>query len=298
MSAQAQKLILALDWYPNVNHIGILLAHSRGYYNQLGLDVELLPAHTDGYQEYPLQRLANRAVHIAMGPSEHGFYFNEVKGHSGIVAIGAIASGDHSAIAVKVSSGINSPKDLDGKRIACYGTYFEEYIMRHIIRTDGGKGEYNTLHPGKLELWEAFLNSEADACWLFPCWEGALAAAAGLELKFFNLAEYGVPYGQSPAFFAQQEAIEEKPDVYKNFIAATAKGYAIAQADPEQALNEVLQRTDLINKDRSVWQIGLDLLLPSLADADGTFCNYRDEHNSNWHQWLESQGCLQTVMTH
>jgi ABC-type nitrate/sulfonate/bicarbonate transport system substrate-binding protein len=36
------KLKLALDWTPNINHIGFLIAKELGFYKQQGIDLEIL----------------------------------------------------------------------------------------------------------------------------------------------------------------------------------------------------------------------------------------------------------------
>ena len=37
-----KKLRIALDWTPNVNHIGFFVAHELGFYQNLGIDFEFL----------------------------------------------------------------------------------------------------------------------------------------------------------------------------------------------------------------------------------------------------------------
>ena len=36
-----EKLKVVLDWFPNTNHTGFLLAEKRGYFAEAGLDVEI-----------------------------------------------------------------------------------------------------------------------------------------------------------------------------------------------------------------------------------------------------------------
>src|SRR5262252_10083151 len=40
-SAQNAALKLALDWYPNANHLGLFIAQEKGYFRQENLDVTL-----------------------------------------------------------------------------------------------------------------------------------------------------------------------------------------------------------------------------------------------------------------
>lgn len=42
VSAQ-EKLSIALDWTPNTNHVGLYVAQSQGWFEEAGLDVDILP---------------------------------------------------------------------------------------------------------------------------------------------------------------------------------------------------------------------------------------------------------------
>ena len=42
-SPQRQSVSVVLDWTPNTNHSGVYLAMARGYYEQEGIDVDILP---------------------------------------------------------------------------------------------------------------------------------------------------------------------------------------------------------------------------------------------------------------
>jgi ABC-type nitrate/sulfonate/bicarbonate transport system substrate-binding protein len=61
---------VALDWTPNINHVGFLVAFARGYYSSLGLDVTFSSPHSDSYKTTPAQRVAQGTAHIAVCPSE------------------------------------------------------------------------------------------------------------------------------------------------------------------------------------------------------------------------------------
>ena len=37
------KLKVVLDWFPNTNHTGYLLAQKRGWFQEANLDVEIFP---------------------------------------------------------------------------------------------------------------------------------------------------------------------------------------------------------------------------------------------------------------
>jgi ABC-type nitrate/sulfonate/bicarbonate transport system substrate-binding protein len=53
------------------------------------------------------------------------------------------------AIVTLKSSGIEAPKQLDGKKYASYEGRFEMPIIQQLIRDDGGKGTAVEMKPGE-----------------------------------------------------------------------------------------------------------------------------------------------------
>ena len=291
-----QKVRIALDWYPNTLHAGLLLAVENGYYAEQGLEVELLSVTDDGYACYPLDKLLQGKADIGMAPTEHGFYYNEVKQTEKLMAIGAVNAADASAVSYKLGHGISRPKDLDGKVIACYGTYFEEQIMQAMIKADGGQGVFTVSKPGKLELWDHFTSGQADACWMFPCWEGALAAATGTALGTFKLSDYGIPYAQSPVFFVKEAFVAEYGSTIQRFITATAKGYHQVVRDTEASLSTLLSMDMVPVKHEAVWRVGLETLKHQILNENGLWGAYNTTLADTWQEWLLDAGCLERVL--
>lgn len=61
---------LALDWTPNINHVGFFVAVSRGYFSANGLKVIINSPHADDYKATPAQKVANGTAQVAICPSE------------------------------------------------------------------------------------------------------------------------------------------------------------------------------------------------------------------------------------
>jgi hypothetical protein len=150
------KLKLALDWTPNVNHIGFLIAKELGFYHQQGIDLEILNPKEDNYAMTPGKKLELDLTDFA-------------------IAIYAILQNDLSCIATLQSSNIPSPKWLDGKIYASYKARYEDHIVREMIKNDGGEGNLEIIYPEKLGIWNTLLSGQADATWIFDNWEGVEA---------------------------------------------------------------------------------------------------------------------------
>ncbi|MFT5973166.1 MAG: ABC-type nitrate/sulfonate/bicarbonate transport system substrate-binding protein, partial [Cryomorphaceae bacterium] len=51
------KITLALDWTPNINHIGFFVALEKGFYKELGLEVEIIDPSADNYAVTPAKKV-------------------------------------------------------------------------------------------------------------------------------------------------------------------------------------------------------------------------------------------------
>ncbi len=231
-----RSVTVALDWAPNTNHAGILVALANNWYSEAGLDVKLISTEADEYAVYPIQKLVEGLVDVAMAPSEHVIYYHHEGKILEPIAIASVFQEDSSLMLIRNSTP-QGPAGLDHKIYLGYQTRFEEDVIQHMVRFAGGKGMVHLSHPPKLSLWDSFIHGEGDACWVFKGWEYAQAVQVGMEVKPYRLADYGVPYGYSPVLIANRSALDKDPMPYKSFIKVTQRGYQFVVEHPlESAL--------------------------------------------------------------
>lgn len=286
-------LKLALDWTPNTIHTGIYLALIRGYYAECGLDVQIVTPDTDGYSTYPIRKLNNREVDIAMAPSEHIIGHNlESKGVA-LSAIATVFQKDTSCMVVHTQDDIKSPKDLDGKQYIGYQTLFEQEILKTMIQHAGGKGVFSCITPPKLSVWDAFLEKKGHVCWVFTSWEYAQARYSGLKVSKFNLSEWGIPYGYSPCLIAR--ASDAANPKLHQFVEATGKGYSWAAQNPKQAADLLHLHVGHANMEDSAF---LEYSIQQVSDywlsEDGSWGNMRKENWEGYLAWLQNNSLLKT----
>lgn len=245
-----ENLKVALDWTPNTNHIGFLVAKELGYYNKLGLEVAILNPKEDNYNLTPGKKLESNVADFAIAPFETVISLNNKANKVNAIAVYAILQEDLSSIACLKSSNISSPKQLDGKVYASYKARYEDRIVQELIKKDGGSGNIIIKYPEKLGIWETLLRGNADATWIFNNWEGVAAAQQNMELNTFSMADYGIPYGYSPVVIAKKETLENKKEVCANFIKATKAGFLFVKdnlIEVEKILKKQLSEKDLIS---------------------------------------------------
>jgi len=230
-------LKIALDWTPNINHIGILVAKELGYYQEQGMDVEILNPLEDNYQITPAKKLELGLADFAIAPFETVISLNNKKNEVDAVAVFAILQKDISSIASLKSSNLDSPKFLDGKIYASYKARYEDHIVNEMVKNDGGIGNMEIVYPEKLGIWNTLLEGKADSTWIFDNWEGVEAESKQIELNKFSMSKFGIPYCYSPVIITRNSCLVANKHAYSLFIKATRKGYLFAAENKSKSVS-------------------------------------------------------------
>jgi NitT/TauT family transport system substrate-binding protein len=156
------------------------------------------------------------------------------------------------SVATLAKSGITKPGDLEGRTIgaaAADGAYrlFSTYARTTSI--DAAKIKWNMVG---LQLREAVLaGGSADAILGFDStmYFGLVKAGiAPADIKFLYYSDAGLDlYGN--AIVLSKKFRTENPDAAKAFVAASARGYQAAIADPKAAIAALKEHSPLINAD-------------------------------------------------
>ena len=231
----SKKFRLALDWTPNVNHIGFLIGMEKAYFNDMNIDLEIIDPEDDNYELTPAKKVELGKADAALCPTESLISYRSKKKPFPLKAVAAIYRSDVSAICTLGNSNINSPKALDGKIYASYQARYEDHIVRQMIKNDGGNGDIQTTYPDKLGIWNTLLKGEADATWIFTNWEGVQATSRKVELNYFKMSDHDIPYSYSPVIAIDEDAFGLDKSLYRDFIKATKKGFLQAKKEPADA---------------------------------------------------------------
>ena len=293
--AKIKQLTLALDWTPNINHIGFFVAKQRGLYRDLGLEVLIVNPADDDYAVTPAKKVELGRADLALCPTESVISYRTKFKPFDLVGIAAVLQQDLSAVAVRADSDILTPRDLDGKSYASYEARYEDEIVKQLIRNDGGRSDINVVYPKKLGIWETLVNGTHDATWIFTNWEGVAAESRGVELRLFNMRDYRIPYSYSPVLSAGKRSINADRQVYIDFLTASKRGYRYAQEHPQASV-------DLLKPFIPQSDAGIDLMkalsLSAEAFGDGQSWGRIDERTvDTFLGWLQTHRLESQALT-
>lgn len=249
-----EDLKIALDWVFNPNHLPLM--HAQLATNQL---VKFIEPNIDGYKTFPIERLINGEVDIALAPTEHLFYYHELFQNSELVALAPLFAKNSSVFVAKPSSGINRPADFDKKVYATYGSPLELDIAKQMAIFDGKSADFKVVKPNKLDLFDFFLNDNADFCWVFKGYEVALAQNLGYNLIELDPVHFGVPYGYSPLLITTRKVAINNRNKIEAFLKQVRKSLEILLTANAE-IDVVTQSFDINDADAKLYRPAFELI--------------------------------------
>ncbi|WP_027415359.1 ABC transporter substrate-binding protein [Aneurinibacillus terranovensis] len=286
-----QKISLMLDWYPNAVHSFLYAAQANGYFKEQGLDVDIkMPADTND----PLKLVAAGQIDMAIS------YEPEVLVARGenipVQSFGALVRHPLNCLMVPADGPIQSPKDLVGKTVGYPSIPLDEAIVHTMVTSAGGNPQQVKMVDVGFDLIPAMATKKTDALiGGYINHETLLLDKEGHPMRTFNPTKYGVPDYYELVLVAGEKGIKEKPEVFKKFMTAIAKGQKYVQDHPDKGLSILLQHEDKSSPlDKGVETKSLQILLPLMDAKDKPF-GYQDAASwENVAKWLYNNKVLKT----
>jgi len=250
IAAQAEtSMPFALDWKFEGPAAPYFVAVDKGYFSDAGLTVEVSPG--KGSLD-AIPKVATGAFPIGMADINSLVRFLDQNPGAPVTAVMMIYDKPPFAIVGRKSLGVEAPKDLEGKVLGAPppdGAWAQFPIF---AKETGIDPDAVTVEPVGFPTREPMLA------------EGNVAAITGFSFSsYLNLVRLGVPeddismilmadhgvdlYGN--AIIVNTEFAAENPDAVKGFLAAVAKGWGDAIADPAGAMPSLIKRNPAANSD-------------------------------------------------
>jgi ABC-type nitrate/sulfonate/bicarbonate transport system substrate-binding protein len=276
---QLKKVSVVLDWTPNTNHTGLYVARDKGYFEEQGLDVEILKPGEAGADQL-----------VASGKAEFGVGYQEGVTQARvqdvpIVSIAAVIQHNTSGFASPKEKGITSPTDFQGKKYGGWGSPVEKAVMSSIMKQQNADVEkVDFVNIGDTDFFTA-VKRDVDFAWIFYGWTGIEAEIRGEELNMLYVKDYSEKLDYyTPVLTTNEKMIENDPDTVKAFLAAASKGYELAMDNPEEAAQILLEaEPDL---DKELVMKSQEWLAPRYQDDADRWGEQKLEVWENYADWM------------
>ncbi|HEY3435378.1 MAG TPA: ABC transporter substrate-binding protein, partial [Solirubrobacterales bacterium] len=226
---------LVLDFVPNAVHSGIYAAQARGYYDDEGVELKIQPPGES--TDAPKLLGAGKVEFAILDIHDLG-----IARESGIDLVGAmpIVQRPLASILARGDGPVRRPRDLQGRSVGVTGLPSDEAIVDSEVEADGGDpaevrrvtigfAAVPSLAAGKVDAATGFWNAE-----------GVALQRQGVALRIFKVDRFGAPPYPELVLTTSGRTLEQDPDLVDAVVAATRRGYAFAQSDPDAALDDLL----------------------------------------------------------
>ena len=234
-----QTVTVVLDWTPNTNHTGIYVALANGYFEEAGLDVQVVQPPEDG-----------AVTLVASGKAQFGVSFQDslapaFAGDSPmpVTAVAAIIQHNTSGIVSRAGEGMDTPRGLEGRKYATWDLDVEKATIRDVMAADGGNFDLVELIPSTVtDEVSALQSGSVDAIWIFYGWAGVACEVADLDIDYFEFADIDPVFDYyTPVLIGSNAWLEEHPDAARAFLAALSRGYTYAAEHPAEAADILME---------------------------------------------------------
>jgi putative hydroxymethylpyrimidine transport system substrate-binding protein len=284
-----QTVSLALEYFhPWPNSAGFYLARELGGYERAGIDLELRTV--DPGRGDTLAYLARGEVDLGIFPSNRLLVRRE-QGDD-LVAIAAINQRGLETVRTRTDSGIDRPRDLEGRRIALNPTPRGRAIVRDFVAGDGGNPDrVELVDVGARELDPADgFGGLADATFgSYWAWDNLLTTWPAERERVWQVdTTLGLRY-HGYLLGGRRDWVEAHPGQVAELLAVTGAGYAAAAADQDAAAAAF---------GRAAPYFGSDVVRRSIAAVSSTWFHegrwgvVRDDLLAGYADWLAGHGIL------
>ncbi|WP_407272621.1 ABC transporter substrate-binding protein [Radiobacillus sp. PE A8.2] len=281
------EVTMVLDWTPNTNHTGLYVAQEKGYFEEQGLDVEIVLPGESGAS----QVVASGQADFGIGAQE-GITEARVQDIP-IVSIGAIIQHNTSGFAAPADRGITSPADFEGKTYGGWGAPVEQAVIDSLMKQeDANVDEVEIVNMGNSDFFTAVERGDIDFAWIYYAWTGVEAELRDMELDMLYLTDYTDKLDYyTPVIITNEDKIAEDPDTVKAFMAAVSKGYQYAIDNPAEAAD--ILTAAVPDLDAELVKASQEWLSPKYQDDAEQWGIQTEEVWENYASWMYDNGLLE-----
>jgi len=287
---KTEKVSIMLDWYPNAVHSFLYVAEEKGYFKDEGIDLDIkFPASpTD-----PINLVA--AGKVTMGITyQPDVIIAKSEQNIGIKSVGVLVRSPLNHVAFLKESGIESPKDLEGKTVGYSGIPLNEAILETMMKADNADySKVNMVDVG-FELNSSLISKKADAViGAYINHEVPLLEYEGFPTGYIDPTDFEIPSFYELIVVTSDDTWKKDQKNIEAFWRAAERAFDDMEKDPEEALSILLKYQDEANFPlvEVVERESLSILLPKMT-APGIFGEQDEKAWQATADWMKETGLL------
>jgi putative hydroxymethylpyrimidine transport system substrate-binding protein len=241
---QPTRLEVALDWFPNPDHVALYYALDGGFFAERGLTVEL---RTPSDPTAGLKLVATNDLDLAVYYESEMFFAAQEE--LPVLAVGALVPTTLNALISLADSAVRGPNTIEGATIGVAGLPFDDAILATIRAEQGlAEDEVRSVNVG-FDLVPALLAGQVDAVIgaYFNIEGTILELETGKPPNVTRLETLGVPPFDELVVVANRDRLDTDSayaEAVRTFLAGMIEGVEGAREDEDGAIAIMEEQTE------------------------------------------------------
>jgi len=262
------KVRFRLLWVPQSQFAGFIVAKEKGYYEEVGLDVQLLPAGPD-LKPHVTVAAGTDDMGISVPNSIIGARSNNVP----LVAVAQVFQDSPNRYILKKQNRISDLRELRGKKVGLWLGGDEAEFVSMLATAEMKLSDVQVI-PQEFSV-VPFLEDQYVLSQVTVYNELNLIRAQGYEgdeLQVLSPRDYNSAI-LGDVVFTSEEFLAENPKAVQAFLEASLRGWQFCLDDPEAAVDIVLRANPELDRDeqRAQMKAVLSLLTSGPAKTHGLY---------------------------
>lgn len=229
---------LQLDWQPNAQFAGVIVAQELGWYRDAGIDLTISPWQPHTNQMDALDHDGVDGANILVSTEDNLHIIARAQGKP-VVGLGAMIQYSGIGWMTLESAGIRSIADLRGKRIGIHGdglTALQVTLRHHGL----SEADVEIVDVG-FNYDELLASGQYDAIQCFVLVEPRELAAKGFKLHALPAYAWGYQV-YSQVISVTERLLAERRPTLERFLRVTFDGWRRAIVNPHEAADFIVAR--------------------------------------------------------
>ena len=259
----AEKVTFFLDWVPYGKHSSFYAGIKYGIYKKYGLDVKIQPGKGSGLSVKTIGSKGAEYGHADMGTLIIG------RANNPDLKVKEIAMLHHNnlfTITFLKSSGIKTPKDLEGRKIGSAVMNSSRIVFPALAPVTGmdaskviwvdmeASAQEPSLFAGKVDAIPSYLTRK-------PSVEKQ-AKKLGKTVGRFLYSDFGVDI-YSNGIIAHEDTLKNQPNRTRRFVVSSMEAFKWSVENPDKAVEAFIVKNPSVSHElaRGHFDVGVDVLL-------------------------------------
>lgn len=230
----SRPIVLQLQWRPQAQFAGYMVAKEKGFYREAGLPEVRLQWYVEG--DSPLELVLKVKADFCTAWVSRGIVVRAGGGQ--VVNIAQLMQKSTLMLVTRRAAHIDKPQDLHGRRVSLWGADFDVQPLALFKKF----GIQPQIVPQSYSM-TPFLRGAVDAASAMYYNEYHKLIEAGMrreDIRGFFYSDYGMNFPED-GIYCTEKTRRERPEVCRAMVSASIRGWAFALSHETEALDIVMK---------------------------------------------------------